>query len=175
MDKKAVGVPSLREYVFWLQRRIKNLGSNDPNPNVASESLMVAFRAQGAGGQNVNKVYSCIDITHNFTGITFQQDGDRDQIGNRSEAIKRMKPLVDEHLGVWLEYLTGNDSEVGKDIAKVLRGEKDKAYPEGKKNKRKREEVDKLCDILERKELEVSRPWDNAPEVLEAMKEFGQL
>lgn len=173
-DKADVGVRAISEYAYWLKRRIDNLRSDDPRPGIVSESTLLAFRASGPGGQNVNKVHTCIDITHDFTGLTFQISKHRTQAENRRDAEDRMEELVDEHIVGWLDHLTNNDTGAGKDIAARLRRDKDKLYPESKKNKKKREEFDKLCDILERKEVAVERPWENMPEVLQAMEEFKE-
>ena len=47
-------------------------------------------RSQGPGGQNVNKVSSCVQITHIPTGIQFKVQDTRDQNKNKEIAYQRL-------------------------------------------------------------------------------------
>jgi len=50
-------------------------------------------RGRGPGGQNKNKVHSCVVMTHNATGITVRIDG-RDRGQNEREAYKEIERRV---------------------------------------------------------------------------------
>lgn len=60
-----------------------------------SELKIERIRGKGPGGQNVNKVASCIRITHIPTGITVRING-RDQHKNLALAKKELEKRIKE-------------------------------------------------------------------------------
>ena len=66
---------------------MKNIISDLQSLGIREEDLEESFiRSSGPGGQNVNKVSTCVVLVHRPTGIMVKAQGVRTQVANRREA-----------------------------------------------------------------------------------------
>lgn len=117
IDEDVVGVPSTRDYIQWVYRR---LNTND-KPPIEKECELDFETSSGPGGQNVNKVSTAVRMVHLLTGIRFKQEGDRTQEGNRADADERMETLIDQHLEKWSELVVSGEGEMRRIMVRKLR------------------------------------------------------
>lgn len=75
-----------------LLRKMKELGVSE---NDLDEKFI---RSGGPGGQNVNKVATCVQLKHIPTGITVKIQDDRSQGVNRFLARRSLVSKIQEHM-----------------------------------------------------------------------------
>ena len=114
MDNLDIHEKNIIRYCAWIEDNINELVALDP-----SDYMVTFTKSGGPGGQNVNKRETKVMIVHKPTNIRVESDQTRSQKQNKNLALEILRERLQDHLGIWKEYLKP-DQSVDAELVQLL-------------------------------------------------------
>ena len=114
MDNLDIHEKNIIRYCVWIEDNINELAALDP-----SDYMVTFTKSGGPGGQYVNKRETKVMIVHRPTNIRVESDQTRGQMQNKNLALEILRKRLQDHLGIWKEYLKP-DQSVDAELVQLL-------------------------------------------------------
>ncbi len=114
MDNLDIHEKNIFRYCAWIEDNISELAALN-----LSDCMVTFTKSGGPGGQNVNKRETKVMIVHKPTNIRVESDQTRSQMQNKNLALEILRERLQDHLGIWKEYLKP-DQSVDVELVKRL-------------------------------------------------------